>query len=158
MTEECSARNLRRVRLLALRNGSENIMDEKRLEGAANSVAGKAEAAYGRLTGDAAAQAKGHARDAAGTVQRIYGQAKDAAENLGDAASDLASQAVETGGQYYRQSNRAVASVMRERPLGALLAAGAIGFGLALLLNRPAPRRRLRWGDLRDLRDWRELR
>lgn len=133
-------------------------MDEKRVEGAVNSAAGKAEAAYGRLTGDTATQAKGQARDAAGAVQRIYGQAKDAAENLGDAASDLASQAVETGGQYYRQGNRAVASAIKEQPIGALLAAGAIGFGLAMLLNRPAPRRRLRWNDLRELRDWRNLR
>lgn len=130
-------------------------MDEKRLEGAANSAAGKAEAAYGRLTGDAAAQVKGEARDAAGAVQRIYGQAKDTAENIGDAASDLASQAVETAGQYYRQGNRAVSSAIRHQPLGALLAAGAVGFALATLLNRPAPRRRLR---LSDLRDWRDLR
>lgn len=132
-------------------------MDEKRLEGAANSVAGKAEAAYGRLTGDAAAEAKGRAREATGTVQRIYGQAKDAAadaaDNLGDAASDLASQAVETAGQYYRQGNRALASTIRHQPLGALLAAGAAGFALALLINRPPPRRRPRWSELRDWRD-----
>lgn len=137
-------------------------MDEKRVEGAANSVAGKAEAAYGRLTGDAATQAKGHAREATGTVQRIYGQAKDAAadaaDSLGDAASGLASQAIDTAGQYYRQGNRAVSSAVRHQPLGALLAAGAMGFALAMLLNRPAPRRHLRLSDLRNLRDWRDLR
>lgn len=133
-------------------------MDEKRVEGAANSVAGKAEAAYGRLTGDAATQAKGHAREATGTVQRIYGQAKDAADNLGDAASGLASQAMDTAGQYYRQGNRALASTIRHQPLGALLAAGAVGFALATLLNRPAPRRHLHLSDLRNLRDWRDLR
>lgn len=134
-------------------------MDEKRMEGTANSVAGKAEAAYGRLTGDAATQAKGRAREATGTVQRMYGQAKDAAtdaaDNLGDTASDLASQAVDTAGQYYRQGNRALASTIRHQPLGALLAAGAAGFALALLINRPPPRRRPRW---RELRDWRDLR
>lgn len=131
-------------------------MDEKRLEGAANSVAGKAEAAYGRLTGDAAAQAKGGAREAAGAVQRIYGQARDAvadaADNLGDTASDLASQAAETAGQYYRQGNRAIASTIRHQPLGALLAAGAAGFALALLINRPPAWRRQRWSSLRDWR------
>jgi len=131
-------------------------MDEKRVEGVANSVAGRAEAAYGRLTGDAATQAKGHAREATGTVQRTYGQAKDAAadaaDNLGDAASGLASQAIDTAGQYYRQGNRALASTIRHQPLGALLAAGAAGFALALLINRPPPRRRPRWNELRDWR------
>jgi uncharacterized protein YjbJ (UPF0337 family) len=128
-------------------------MDEKRLEGAANSAAGKAEAAYGRVTGNAAAQAKGTAHDATGAAQRIYGQAKDvamdAAENLGETASDIASQVVETGGAYYRQGNRAIASTIRHQPLAALLAAGAAGFVLALLINRPPPRRRPRWADLR---------
>ena len=128
-------------------------MDEKRLEGAANSVAGKAEAAYGRVTGNTAAQAKGTARDATGAAQRIYGQAKDAAmdaaENLGDTASDLASQVVETGSAYYRQGNRALASTIRHQPLSALLAAGAAGFALAMLINRPQPRRRPRWSELR---------
>lgn len=127
-------------------------MDEKRLEGAANSVAGKAEAAYGRLTDDAAKQAKGQARDAAGSVQRIYGQAKDAAENIGDAASDIAKQAIEAGSDYYRQGNQAIASTVKQQPLGALLVAGAVGFALAMALNRPAPRRRLHWSDWRDLR------
>ena len=41
----------------------------------------------------------------------------------------------------------AVSKQVRDNPLGALLVAGGIGFALAMLLSRPAPRRRPnRWG------------
>ncbi len=45
--------------------------------------------------------------------------------------------AMDTGSEYYREGSRAVASTVKEQPLGALLVAGAVGFALALMLNRP---------------------
>jgi len=119
-------------------------MDKDRITGAAKDAAGKIEGAFGRATGDASAEASGRAREAAGTVQNLYGQAKDAARDIGDAASGYAKEALDTGSDIYRDGNRAVASAVREQPLGALLVAGAIGFALALMLNRQPRRRSLR--------------
>ena len=55
----------------------------------------------------------GLAREAEGTLQNLYGQAKDAYENS------------------------AVAKQVEDNPLSALLVAGGIGFALAMLMTRP---------------------
>lgn len=117
-------------------------MDKDRVAGAANDVAGKAESAFGQATGNAARDASGRAREAAGTVQNIYGQAKDAARDLSENAGSYAKDAMDKGEKYYRQGNKAVAAAVKDQPLGALLIAGAVGFTLAMLINRPAPRPR----------------
>lgn len=119
-------------------------MDKDRVAGAANDVAGKAESAFGQATGNAAREASGRAREASGTVQNIYGQAKDAARDLGDNAGNYAKDALDAGEKYYRQGNKAVASAVKDQPLGALLIAGAVGFTLAMLMNRQPPRRTFR--------------
>ena len=103
-------------------------MDKDRITGAAKDWAGKAEGAAGDAMGDADTQAAGRIREAAGKVQNLYGQAKDAARDyVGD------------------DPGEAVARLVNQNPIGSLLAAGAIGFGLALLIGRPAPRPRRRW-------------
>lgn len=117
-------------------------MDKDRVAGAAKDVAGKVESAFGRAANDPTTEAAGRAREASGTVQNIYGQAKDAARDIGDTAGDYAKDAIDAGEKIYRQGNQAVASAVKEQPLGALLVAGAVGFTLALLLNRQPPRRR----------------
>ena len=117
-------------------------MDKDRIAGAANDAAGKAESAFGQATGNAARDASGRAREASGTVQNIYGQAKDAARDLSENAGGYAQDALDAGEKIYRQGNRAVAGAVKDQPLGALLVAGAVGFALALLLNRQPPRPR----------------
>ncbi len=117
------------------------VMDKDRITGAAKDAAGKVEGALGRATGDASTEASGRAREAAGTVQNLYGQAKDAARDIGDAAGDYAQDAVDAGSKAYRDGSQAVASAVQNQPLGTLLIAGAVGFALALMLNRQ-PRRR----------------
>jgi uncharacterized protein YjbJ (UPF0337 family) len=54
-------------------------MDKDRIAGSAKDFAGKVEGALGDIAGDAKTQAAGRAREATGTVQNLYGQAKDAA-------------------------------------------------------------------------------
>ena len=120
------------------------MMDKDRLTGATKDVAGKVEGAFGQATGDASREAAGRAREASGTVQNIYGQAKDAARDISENAGSYAKDALDAGEKYYREGNRAVASAVKDQPLGALLIAGAVGFTLALLLNRQPPRRTLR--------------
>src|SRR6478672_7389304 len=98
-------------------------MDKDRIVGSAKEFAGRAEGAVGDLAGDAQTQASGKAREAAGTVQNLYGQAKDAYQNPGDTLRD---------------GSQAISQKVQDNPLGALLIAGGIGFALALLMSRPA--------------------
>ena len=115
-------------------------MDKDRIVGSAKDVAGKVEGAVGDMSGNAQTQAAGHAREAAGTVQNLYGQAKDIARDAGDAAIGYAKDAYQNSGETLRDGSQAVAKAMQDNPLGALLIAGGIGFALALLMTRP-PRR-----------------
>jgi uncharacterized protein YjbJ (UPF0337 family) len=114
-----------------------SAIDKDRIAGSAKDLAGKAEGAVGDITGDAGTQAAGRVREASGKVQDLYGQAKDAARDATDAATDYAK-------QIYRRSgggSEAVVKMVQDNPLGSLLIAGGIGFALAALLMRPAPRR-----------------
>ena len=120
-------------------------MDKDRIAGAAKDFAGKAESAVGGLTGDAKTQAEGRAREAAGTVQNLYGQAKDAASDVADAAVSYAKDAYDNSGDTFRGGQKAVAKSVQDNPLGALLVAGGIGFALALLMTRPPHRTQPRW-------------
>ena len=103
----------------------------------------KGEGAAGDATGKT--QAAGRAREAAGTVQNLYGQAKDAARDASDAAVSYAKDAYENRGETFRGSSEAVAQKVQDNPLGSLLIAGGIGFALALLMTRPPRRPPPRW-------------
>jgi uncharacterized protein YjbJ (UPF0337 family) len=115
-------------------------MDKDRIAGSAKEWAGKAEGAVGDIAADTDTQAAGRVREAAGKVQNLYGQAKDAAREASDTATDFARKAVSNAGE----GQEALARMVQENPLGSLLTAGVIGFGLALLLRRPEPRPK-RW-------------
>ena len=120
-------------------------MDKDRIAGSAKDFAGKVESTVGGLTGDAKTQAEGRAREAAGTVQNLYGQAKDAASDVADAAVSYAKDAYDNSGDTFRGGQKAVAKSVQDNPLGALLVAGGIGFALALLMTRPPHRTPPRW-------------
>ncbi len=120
-------------------------MDKDRIAGAAKDFGGKAEGVVGDMTGDANTQAEGRLREAAGTVQNLYGQAKDVARDAGDAAVSYARDALDNSGDTIRGGRKAVARTVQENPLGALLVAGGIGFALALMMTRPPRRPPPRW-------------
>jgi uncharacterized protein YjbJ (UPF0337 family) len=120
-------------------------MDKDRIAGATKDFVGKAESAVGGMTGDAKTQAEGRAREAAGTVQNLYGQAKDAASDVADAAVNYAKDAYDNSGDTLRGGQQAMAKTVQDNPLGALLVAGGIGFALALLMTRPPRRPPPRW-------------
>jgi len=120
-------------------------MDKDRIVGSAKDIGGKVEGAIGDATGDARTQAAGRAREAAGTVQNLYGQAKDAARDASDAAVSYAKDAYENSGETFRGGSEAVAQKVQDNPLGSLLIAGGIGFALALLMTRPPRRPPPRW-------------
>jgi len=120
-------------------------MDKDRIAGAAKDFAGKAEGVVGNMTGDAKTQAEGRAREAAGTVQNLYGQAKDAVSDAADTAVNYAKDAIGNPADTLRGSQKAVAETVQENPLGSLLIAGGIGFALALMMTRPPRRPPQRW-------------
>jgi uncharacterized protein YjbJ (UPF0337 family) len=105
-------------------------MNEDRIAGSAREFAGKTEAAIGDVTGNVAMQAAGHARGGIGTAQNIYGQAKDAYDH---------------GGDTFRDGSQALAQKVKEKPLGSLVIACAVGFALGLLMTRPPRRRQRGW-------------
>ncbi|WP_213741281.1 CsbD family protein [Bradyrhizobium sp. dw_411] len=120
-------------------------MDKDRIAGSAKDFAGKVEGAVGDVTGNAQTQAAGRTREAAGTVQNLYGQAKDAARDAGEAAVGYAKDAYANRSETLRGGTEAVAKRVQEQPLGALLIAGGIGFALALLMTRQPRRPPQRW-------------
>jgi len=120
-------------------------MDKDRIAGSAKDFAGKVEGTVGDLADDAQTRAAGRAREAAGTVQNLYGQAKDAARDAGDAAVSYAKDALGNSGETLREGSEVVAKQVQNNPLGALLAAGVVGFALAMLIGRPPRRPPQRW-------------
>ena len=120
-------------------------MDTDRLTGSAKDFAGKLEGAAGDVLNDPKTQAAGRAREAAGTVQNLYGQAKDAARDATDAAVNYSRDAYASGGENLRDTSQAVAKRVQDNPLGSLLIAGGIGFALSLLMTRPLRRPPSRW-------------
>ncbi len=124
-------------------------MDTDRITGTAKDMAGKVESGVGEMTGDKQTRASGRAREASGVVQNLYGQAKDAARDAGDAAMNFAKDTI--GGDRVdnlRDGTQALAKRVQDNPIGALLVAGGIGFALALLMSRPSrPPQRWRYRD-----------
>ena len=120
-------------------------MDKDRIAGSAEDFAGKLESALGDIAGDAKIEAAGRVREATGTAQNLYGQAKDAARDATDATVGYAKDAYENSGDTFRDGSQAIAKKVQDYPLGSMLLASAIGFALALLTTRPPRRPPQRW-------------
>jgi uncharacterized protein YjbJ (UPF0337 family) len=110
-------------------------MDTDRIKGAGRDALGRVEEAAGKLVGDNETRGRGLADQAAGTVQNVYGRAKDAARDLSDQAGDLGSQARDLSADYYNQGTRALREQVQSQPLGALFFAAAAGFLLAWMIQ-----------------------
>jgi uncharacterized protein YjbJ (UPF0337 family) len=64
-------------------------MDENRVSGVAKNIGGKMEEGFGRATGDAKTRVQGQMRQAEGSIQDLYGQAVDSAEDAIDAVRQM---------------------------------------------------------------------
>ena len=93
-------------------------MDEDRVKGSATDIGGKVKDAAGGLLGDNKMQAEGKADQVSGQLQNAYGSAKDA---LSEGADTLGEQ---------------VDSLLKDRPMMALLGAVGVGYVLARLMHR----------------------
>jgi len=93
-------------------------MDQDRIKGSATDIGGRMKDAAGGLLGDSKTQAEGKADQAKGQVQNAYGSAKDAVR---EGADTLGTQ---------------VDSLIKERPVVALLGAVGVGYVFARLMHR----------------------
>ncbi len=93
-------------------------MDEDRVKGSATDIGGKVKDAAGGLLGDNKMQAEGKADQVSGQLQNAYGSAKD---TLSEGADTLGAQ---------------VDSLLKDRPMMALLGAVGVGYVLARLMHR----------------------
>jgi uncharacterized protein YjbJ (UPF0337 family) len=118
-------------------------MNEDRVTGTAEDLAGRTEKAFGDATGNPETQAGGRAREMAGKAQNLYGQARDAARDAADTAAGYAKDIYNSDA--VRDGTERLAKKVQDNPLGSIVTAGAIGFALALWMTRPARRRQPRW-------------
>ena len=93
-------------------------MDEDRIKGSATDIGGKVKDAAGGLLGDNKMQAEGKVDQVSGQLQNAYGSAKD---SLSEGVDTLGAQ---------------VDSMLKDRPMMALLGAVGVGYVLARLMHR----------------------
>ncbi len=114
-------------------------MDPDRIKGYLNEIGGEIEGAVGKVIDDPGVDIEGRTREAAGTAQHLYSQAKDTAQSLVSQASDQLSEAYDRGSNLLQKGN--LSERVTANPLGALLVAGAAGYLLAYYMHshRPPP-------------------
>jgi uncharacterized protein YjbJ (UPF0337 family) len=101
-------------------------MNEDRLAGTARNLGGQMESGLGRASGDVKSQVQGAAKQAEGTLQDLYGQAKEVAVNTAQAVRESAGDADDF-----------VRTTIEQRPY----TAAAIALGIGFLIGRFAHRR-----------------
>ena len=96
-------------------------MTDDRLSGSAKNIGGQVEEGFGQITGDVKTQLQGRAKQMEGTLQDVYGQAKETAADAGEAIQERASEA----GDFLR-------TTIEERPY----TTAAIALGIGFLIGR----------------------
>ena len=86
-------------------------MDDNRLSGTAKNLGGKVEEGFGRVAGDAKTQAQGQMKQAEGTVQDLYGQAKDAAGDTINTVRNMSSSLENTLRDYIENNPYTTAAI-----------------------------------------------
>ena len=99
-------------------------MVRDQFEGAVNEGAGRAESAFGELTGDGRTQLKGKITQAKGAAQKAYGQVRDQAEDVFARTRD--------GG---KDAYDATIERLRETPLLGVAAGITVGVLIGLVLR-----------------------
>jgi uncharacterized protein YjbJ (UPF0337 family) len=97
------------------------LMTDDRISGSAKNIGGQLEEGFGRVAGDEKMQLEGRARQAEGTLQDVYGQAKDTAVDAAGAIRHRTSEASD----FLRE-------MIEERPF----TAAAIALGIGFLIGR----------------------
>jgi uncharacterized protein YjbJ (UPF0337 family) len=100
-------------------------MTDDRLSGSAKNIGGQVEEGFGRVTGDEKTQLQGKAKQVEGTLQDVYGQAKETAADAAEAIRDRTTEASD----FLRMT-------IEERPFTAAAIALVIGFLIGRLGRR----------------------
>ena len=90
------------------------MVDSNRIEGSVENIAGKAQEAAGRMTGNYQTQAEGKVRQARGAMRDAYGQLADNAQGAAENANLM----------------------IRQRPMGSLLTTGMVFGAVGFLIGR----------------------
>lgn len=104
--------------------------------GSLRHVKGRAETAYGGLTGDLGRQAEGIVDQVAGGARYMYGRAAERAEDLSDFGSDMFDTAYDEG----RARARTIAHYAQRHPAVAVAGIAGLAFMLGWFI-RPTRRR-----------------
>jgi uncharacterized protein YjbJ (UPF0337 family) len=95
-------------------------MDENRIAGTVRNVGGKVQEGFGQAVGDAQTKADGMANQVRGTAQDLYGQARESAPLLDDAA--------ETGRRNASLFEGALRNTIETQPYTTVVVALALGW------------------------------
>jgi uncharacterized protein YjbJ (UPF0337 family) len=93
------------------------LVTDDRLSGSAKNIGGQVEEGFGEVTGDVKTQLQGKAKQMEGTLQDVYGQAKETAADAAETIRESASEA----GDFLR-------TTIEERPYTTAAIALATGF------------------------------
>jgi uncharacterized protein YjbJ (UPF0337 family) len=96
-------------------------MTDDRLSGSAKNIGGQVEEGFGRATGEVKTQLQGKAKQMEGTLQDVYGQAKETAADAAEAIQERVSEAGDS-----------LRAAIEERPF----TAAAIALGIGFLIGR----------------------
>jgi uncharacterized protein YjbJ (UPF0337 family) len=110
------------------------MMNDDQIAGTVRSMGGRIEEASGALFEDRTLQADGIVDQVKGTAQALYGDAKDAISETYDRVSPAAREGIDR-----------VMTVTRDNSLLAILAAGAVGFALAVAFRNTGASARGSW-------------
>jgi len=108
------------------------MVDTDRITGAARELGGKVQGMAGDILGSDHDAVAGRIREAQGTAQNLYGQAKDAVRHAADEISDHAADAYDQGRHYAWEGHQKTVAW----PHASLVVAGLVGLGLGLLISK----------------------
>ena len=109
------------------------MVDTDRITGAARELGGKVQGAVGDAVGSNRHSVEGRLREAQGTAETLYGQAKDAVRHAAVEVSDRAAEAYDRSRHAAWEGHQASVAW----PHASLILAGLVGFGLGFLVSRP---------------------
>ncbi|AWV19625.1 hypothetical protein A3862_20480 [Methylobacterium sp. XJLW] len=110
-----------------MRDAAEHVADTAR------DIGGRIRETVGGLVGSD--DVEDRARRAQGAAEDHFDRARRSVRRAADDASDYAEDAYERGARALRHGQGGVSGQVAEYPLASLLIAGAVGFGLGLLVS-----------------------
>ena len=103
-------------------------MNEDRFAGTARNVGGRVEQGFGRAVGDTKIEIEGKMKQATGTAQDLYGQAKDAAGDAYGQVKEVAGDATRSVQQHAAPMEEFLRNAIESRPYTSVAVALGIGW------------------------------